>query len=284
MSEKKFFEPKQSINIKGKLVDLSSPKVMAILNVTPDSFYSSSRTKSVDDALTKTEAFLKEGATFIDIGGYSSRPGAIDIPETEESDRLIPVIESLVKEFPEVVISVDTFRAKVAEETIHAGAQIINDISAGDLDQHMFKTVARLQVPYIMMHMQGTPQNMHQNPTYQNVALDVIDHMAQKIAALKALHIHDIIIDPGFGFGKTIEHNYELLQNLDAFKIFKLPVLVGFSRKGMIYKALQTTAAEALNGTTVLNTIALQKGAGILRVHDVKEAMECIELIARLNG
>jgi len=284
MSEKNFFEPQQSINIKGKLVDLSLPKVMAILNVTPDSFYSNSRTKSVDDALTKTEAFLKEGATFIDIGGYSSRPGAIDISATEESDRLIPVVESLVKEFPEVVISVDTFRAKVAEETIHAGAQIINDISAGDLDQHMFETVARLQVPYMIMHMQGTPQNMHQNPTYQNVTLDVIDYLAKKIAALKALHVHDVIIDPGFGFGKTIEHNYELLQNLDAFKIFKLPVLVGFSRKGMIYKALQTTAAKALNGTTILNTIALQKGAGILRVHDVREAMECIQLIAKLNG
>ena len=282
MAEKNFFEPKQSLNIKGKLIDLSSPKVMGILNITPDSFYSNSRTKSIDEALTKAAQFLNEGATFIDIGGYSSRPGAKDISTSEEVDRLVPVVESLVKAFPEAVISIDTFRAKVAAETISAGAHIINDIAAGDMDEQMFETVAKLQVPYMMMHMKGTPQNMQQNPVYDNVLLEVIDYLAKKVAALKALHVHDVIIDPGFGFGKTIEHNYELLNLLEAFKIFKLPILVGFSRKGMIYKTLGTSAAEALNGTSVLNTIALQKGAGILRVHDVKEAVECVRLVGML--
>jgi len=283
MAEKNFFEPKQSLNIKGKLIDLSSPKVMGILNITPDSFYNNSRTKSIDEALTKAAQFLDEGAAFIDIGGYSSRPGAKDISTSEEVDRLVPVVESLVKAFPEAVISIDTFRAKVAEETISAGAHIINDIAAGDLDEQMFETVAKLQVPYIMMHMQGTPQNMQQNPVYGNVLLEVIDYLAKKVAVLKALHVHDVIIDPGFGFGKTIGHNYELLKQLEAFKIFKLPILAGFSRKGMIYKTLGTSAAEALNGTSVLNTIALQKGASILRVHDVKEAVECVKLVGMLG-
>ncbi|MDQ0641339.1 dihydropteroate synthase [Pedobacter sp. W3I1] len=283
MAEKNFFEPKQSLNIKGKLIDLSRPKVMGILNITPDSFYSNSRTKSIDEALTKAAQFLNEGATFIDIGGYSSRPGAKDISTNEEVDRLVPVVESLVKAFPEAVISIDTFRAKVAQETISVGAHIINDIAAGDLDDQMLETVAKLRVPYIMMHMQGTPQNMQQNPVYNNVLLEVIDYLAKKVATLKALRIHDVIIDPGFGFGKTTEHNYELLNQLEAFKIFKLPILVGFSRKGMIYKTLGTSAAEALNGTTVLNTIALQKGAGILRVHDVKEAAECVRLVEMLG-
>lgn len=283
MAEKNFFEPKQSLNIKGRLIDLSSPKVMGILNITPDSFYDNSRTKSIDEALIKAARFLDEGATFIDIGGYSSRPGAKDISINEEIDRVVPVVESLVKTFPEAVISIDTFRAKVAQETISAGAHIINDIAAGDMDEQMFDTVAKLQVPYMMMHMQGTPQNMQQNPVYNNVLLEVIDYLAKKVAALKALHVHDIIIDPGFGFGKTTEHNYELLRQMEAFKIFKLPILVGFSRKGMIYRTLGTSAAEALNGTSVLNTIALQKGAGILRVHDVKEAVECVRLVERLG-
>ncbi|MBC6112535.1 dihydropteroate synthase [Pedobacter fastidiosus] len=284
MAEKTFFEPKKSLNIKGKLVDLSTPKIMGILNITPDSFYSNSRTNSIDQALTKAEQFINEGATFIDIGGYSSRPGAKDISEDEELGRLVPVIEKLVETFPEILISVDTFRARVAEESISAGAHIINDISAGDLDEKMFETVARLNVPYIMMHMQGTPQNMQTHPYYKNVLLEVIDYLAKKVADLKALHVHDVIIDPGFGFGKTIEHNYELLNHLEDFKIFKLQVLVGFSRKGMIHKVLETSAAEALNGTTVLNTIALQKGASILRVHDVKEAVECVKLVERLAG
>ncbi|MFC3560672.1 dihydropteroate synthase [Pedobacter jamesrossensis] len=283
MVEKNFFEPKQSLNIRGEIFDLSTPKVMAILNITPDSFYSNSRTNSIDDALRKTEIFLNEGATFIDIGGYSSRPGAKNITEDKELSRLIPVIEALNKNLPEAIISIDTFRAKIAEQTILAGAHIINDIAAGDLDGQMFETIARLQVPYIMMHMQGTPQNMQQNPVYTNVLLDVIGYLAEKIDKLKKLKIHDVIIDPGFGFGKTIEHNYELLNQMQEFKIFKLPVLVGFSRKGMIHKVLQNTAAEALNGTTVLNTIALQKGAKILRVHDVKEAVECMKLVEMMG-
>ncbi|MNI45377.1 Dihydropteroate synthase [compost metagenome] len=283
MAEKNFFEPKQSLNIKGRLIDLSSPKVMGILNITPDSFYSNSRTKSIDEALIKTEKYLAEGATFIDIGGYSSRPGAKDISEQEEIDRLVPVVARLSEAFPEAIFSIDTFRAKVAEATIEAGAHIINDIASGDMDELMFETVARLQVPYMIMHMQGTPQNMQQNPVYENVLLEVVDYLAKKIAALKALHIHDVIIDPGFGFGKTIAHNYELLNQMEAFRIFKLPILVGFSRKGMIYKTLGTTAAEALNGTSILNTIALQKGAGILRVHDVKEAVECVKLVGMLG-
>ncbi|PWS30797.1 dihydropteroate synthase [Pedobacter paludis] len=282
MAEKTFFELKKSLNVKGKLIDLSTPKVMGILNITPDSFYSNSRTNSIDQALIKAEQFINEGATFIDIGGYSSRPGAKDISEEEELNRLVPVIERLSREFTEVIISVDTFRARVAEESIQAGAHIINDISAGDMDRNMFDTVARLNVPYIMMHMQGTPQTMQNQPFYKNVLLDVIDYLAKKISQLKALHVHDVIIDPGFGFGKTIDHNYELLNQLEDFKIFKLPVLVGFSRKGMIHKVLETSAAEALNGTTVLNTIALQKGVSILRVHDVKEAVECIKLVERL--
>lgn len=283
MAEKNFFEPKQSLNIKGRLIDVSHPKVMGILNITPDSFYSNSRTKSIDEALAKTAQYLTEGATFIDIGGYSSRPGAKDISEQEEIDRLVPVVANLSEAFPEAIFSIDTFRAKVAEAAIQAGAHIVNDIASGDMDELMFETVARLKVPYMIMHMQGTPQNMQQNPVYENVMLEVVDYLAKKVAELKALHIHDVIIDPGFGFGKTIAHNYELLNQMEAFRVFKLPVLVGFSRKGMIYKTLGTTAAEALNGTSVLNAIALQKGAGILRVHDVKEAMECVRLVEMLG-
>ncbi|RYD78629.1 MAG: dihydropteroate synthase, partial [Sphingobacteriales bacterium] len=246
-------------------------------------FFKGSRVESIDDALFRVEDFLKQGAKFIDLGAYSSRPGAKDISEDEELGRLVPVITALNRNIPEAIISIDTFRAKVAEETILAGAHIINDISAGDLDEKMFETIANLQVPYIFMHMQGTPQNMQQNPVYDNVLLDVIDYLARKIATLKALKVHDLIVDPGFGFGKTIGHNYELLNQMQDFKIFDLPVLVGFSRKGMIHKVLKTSAAEALNGTTILHTIALQKGAKILRVHDVKEAMECIKLVEMLN-
>ncbi|WP_316796182.1 dihydropteroate synthase [Pedobacter agri] len=283
MAEKNFFEQKKTINVKGKLIDLSTPKVMGILNITPDSFYSDSRTRSIYEALSKAEKFLEQGATFIDIGGYSSRPGAADITVAEELYRMVPVVEAIATTLPEAIISIDTFRAQVAEETIYAGAHIINDISAGDMDEEMFDMVAKLQVPYIIMHMQGTPQNMQQNPVYQNVTLEVVDNLARKVAKLRSLKIHDVIIDPGFGFGKTLEHNYQLLNELEAFKIFQLPILVGFSRKGMIHKVLGNTANEALNGTTVLNTIALQKGAGILRVHDVKEAVECVKLVERLS-
>jgi len=283
IAEKNFFEPKQSINVKGRMLDLSKPVVMGILNITPDSFYSSSRTQQLDEALKRAELLLNEGAVFLDIGGYSSRPGAKDISVDEEIERVVPAVEAISKAFPEAILSIDTFRAKVAEESILAGAHIINDISAGEMDAEMFATISRLQVPYIIMHMQGTPQNMQQNPIYNDVLLDVIDYFAQKIAVLKDLNVHDVILDPGFGFGKTIAHNYDLLNRMEALKIFKLPVLVGFSRKGMIHKVLRTTAAEALNGTTVLNTISLQKGAGILRVHDVREALQCIKLVERLT-
>jgi len=283
MAEKNFFEAKNSLNIKGKLIDLSCAKVMGIINVTPDSFYDKSRTGNIDVALNKAAQFLNEGASFIDIGAYSSRPGAKNISANEEQDRLVPIVSSIASHFPEAIISIDTFRAQVAETCINHGAHMINDISAGDLDEQMFDTVARLKVPYIMMHMQGTPQNMQQNPVYNHVVLNVIDYFAKKLAQLKMLNVHDVILDPGFGFGKTNEHNYALLNQLEDFKIFKLPVLVGFSRKGMIYKTIKKTAAEALNGTTVLNTVALQKGAGILRVHDVKEAVECVQLVSQLT-
>ncbi|MFC4211548.1 dihydropteroate synthase [Pedobacter lithocola] len=283
MAENNFFEPKQSLNIRGNIFNLSSPKVMGILNITPDSFYKGSRTNSIKEALIKAEQFLNEGASFVDIGGYSSRPGATHITEDDELARIIPVVEALNKHLPQAIISIDTFRAKIAKESIFTGAHIINDISAGEMDNKMFETIAKLQVPYIIMHMQRTPQTMQQNPVYNNVLLDVVDYFAKKVAALKALNVHDVIIDPGFGFGKTIEHNYELLKQMEDFKIFKLPILAGFSRKGMIHKFLGTSAAEALNGTTVLNTVALQKGAKILRVHDVKEAVECVKLIEKLN-
>lgn len=280
MSEKNFFQAKQSLNIKGRLLDLSSPKVMGILNVTPDSFYNKSRTETIEDALRKVEQFLKEGATFIDIGGYSSRPGAKDISADEELERLIPVVESIANNFPEAIMSIDTFRARVAQETILAGAHVVNDIASGDMDDEMLETIAKLQVPYIFMHMQGTPQTMQQSPVYNNVLLDIVDYFSRKVEKLRILKIHDVILDPGFGFGKTIAHNYELLNKMEDFQIFGLPILVGFSRKGMIYKPLEISASEALNGTTVLHTIALQKGAKILRVHDVKEAVECVKLIS----
>ena len=284
MAEINFFEPKNTLNIQGKLIDLSKPKVMGVLNLTPDSFYSNSRLKSIDEALAKTEQFLKEGATFIDIGGYSTRPGADDISSDEELKRIIPIIENISQKLPEAIISIDTFRAKVAELGIKAGAHLINDISAGMLDEAMFETVAHLQVPYIMMHMQGTPKTMQQHPVYNNVVVEVVDFLANRLHLLRKLNVHDVIIDPGFGFGKTLAHNFELLNDLEDLQIIGLPMLVGFSRKGMVYKTLNTTAEEALNGTTVLNTIAIQKGAKILRVHDVKEAMECVKLVGYLVG
>lgn len=278
MAKDTFLNRKVTLNCKGKLIDLSSPKVMAILNATPDSFYGNSRISNVDEALKTTEKFINEGATFIDVGAYSSRPGATDISVNEELNRSVPIVQAIAKEFPETLISIDTFRAKVAEECITAGAHLINDISGGSLDNNMFNTVAKLDVPYIMMHMEGTPQTMQIEPKYDDVALEVITYFTEKIAALKTLGIKDIIIDPGFGFAKTIEHNYELLQKLASLNMFDLPILVGFSRKSMITKVLDIKNEDALNGTSVLNTIALQKGASILRVHDVKAAVECIKL------
>lgn len=284
MAKDTFLNRKSTLNCKGKLVDLSTPVAMAILNLTPDSFYSNSRFNAIDEALKATENFINEGATFIDLGAYSSRPGATDVSVEEELNRLIPVVEAISKRFPQTLISVDTFRAKVAEEAVLAGAHLINDISAGNLDATMFKTVAKLQVPYVMMHMQGTPQTMQQNPTYNDIVTEVSWYFNEKIANLTKLGVKDIIIDPGFGFAKTVEHNYQLLQQLEALNLFNLPILVGFSRKSMITKVLDMETKNALNGTTVLNTTALLKGASILRVHDVKEAMECIKLTEKIKN
>ena len=281
MAKDTFLNRKTTLNVGGRLFDLRTPQVMAILNITPDSFYAASRTPSIDEALQKTDAFLKAGATIIDIGAYSSRPGAVDITEQEELDRIVPVVEALVKRFPDAVLSIDTFRAAVAKATVEAGAHIINDISGGTLDERMFETVAQLNVPYILMHMKGTPQNMHLEPQYDDVMLEVVDYFSRKVAALRNLGVRDIILDPGFGFAKNRDHSYELLNHLEDLKIFGLSYLVGFSRKSMIAKFLKVDPAEALNGTSVLNTIALQKGASILRVHDVTPAIECIKLVER---
>jgi dihydropteroate synthase len=281
MAKDTFLNRKTTLNAKGRIIDLSVPSVMAILNITPDSFYDSSRARSVDDALLKTETFLKEGAAFIDIGAYSSRPGAADISISEELKRIIPVIEAIHNRFPEAILSIDTFRAEVAEEGIAAGAHLINDISGGELDEAMFETVAKLGVPYVLMHMKGTPQTMHIEPKYDNVVLEVVDYFVRKLAALRALGVKDILLDPGFGFAKRRVHSFELLNHLEDLQIFGLSMLAGLSRKSMIYKTLNTSAEEALNGTTVANTIALLKGASILRVHDVKAAVECIKLVEK---
>jgi len=283
MAKDTFLNRKQTLNCKGKVVDIRKPSVMAILNLTPDSFYQNSRAKSIDDVLSRVEHFVKAGAKFIDLGAYSSRPGAAEVSEEEELERMVPAIKAISESFPEVLLSVDTFRAKVAEESIHAGAHLINDIAAGNLDEKMFETVAKLQVPYIMMHMKGTPQNMQDSPTYENVTKEVFAYFSEKIKTLQNLGVKDIILDPGFGFAKTLDHNYQLLKEMELLNFFELPLLVGFSRKSMITKALGIKTEEALNGTTVLNTTALIKGANILRVHDVKEAVECVELVNRLT-
>ncbi len=272
-----------TINCKGKLIDLSSPKVMGILNITPDSFYDGGKYSNDTTILKHVELMLNEGTTFIDIGAYSSRPGAAHVSEKEELNRVLPVLDLVLKSFPETLISIDTFRSNIAKQTIEAGAALINDISAGKLDENMLPTVAELHVPYIMMHMKSTPQTMQQNTQYENLVKEVLFYFSERIALAKSLGIVDLIVDPGFGFAKTLEQNYDLLNNLELFKMIETPVLVGVSRKSMIYKKLETTANEALNGTTVLNTIALQKGASILRVHDVKEAMETIKLVESLG-
>ena len=251
---------------------------MGILNVTPDSFYDGGIYKKDTDVLKKVEKMLNEGATFIDIGAYSSRPNADHISEEEELKRILPVINLVLKEFPDTIISADTFRSVVAKESIEAGASVINDISAGNLDSNMLKTIAKLQVPYIMMHMKGTPQTMRNLTDYKDLLKEVLFYFSERIAAAKQMGIIDLIIDPGFGFSKTIDQNFELLNNLEELRFTELPMLVGVSRKSMIFKSLNSSPKEALNGTSVLNTIAIQKGASILRVHDVKEAMECIKL------
>lgn len=272
-----------AINCKGQLIDLSSPKVMGILNITPDSFYDGSTYKNDRDFLNKVEKMLNEGATFIDVGAYSSRPNADHVSETDELKRILPIINLILKEFPKVLLSIDTFRSEVVKRCIEAGACMINDISAGKLDDNMLQTIANLKVPYIMMHMRGTPQNMQQQTHYDDLIKDIIFYFSERIAVAKQLGIIDMIIDPGFGFAKTLEQNFEVLNQLELFKMLDKPILAGISRKSMIYKTLETSASNALNGTTALNTVALQKGASILRVHDVKEAMECIKLTRLLD-
>ena len=273
------FQKKVTLNAGGRLIDLSSPAVMGIINITPDSFYADSRKQGVDEALLQAEKMLGEGATFLDLGAYSSKPGAEDISEQEENNRLLPVVKAIAKRFPEAVLSIDTFRSTVAEAAVNTGAHIVNDISGGQLDADMFETVARLQVPYVLMHMKGTPQNMAQQAVYENVFDEVYDYFSDRYYQLKQLGVHDVILDPGFGFAKNAGHGYRLLNRLQDFNTLQLPLLAGVSRKKMIYGQLGITAADALNGTTVLNTIALTKEANILRVHDVKEAVEAIKLL-----
>lgn len=272
------------INVNGSLLDLSTPCVMGILNVTPDSFYAGSRMQTEADIAARVEQIVKEGAGIIDIGAYSSRPNADPVSAQEEMERLRLGLEVIGRVCPDAVVSVDTFRADVARMSVEEyGVAIINDISAGEMDAEMFPTVARLNVPYIMMHMQGTPQNMQQCPYYDNLLKEVFEYFARKVQQLRDRGVKDIILDPGFGFGKTLEHNYELLAHLDDFRVFELPLLVGVSRKSMIYRLLDITPQEALNGTTVLNTLCLLKGVDILRVHDVREAVEAVKMVEAMR-
>jgi len=272
-----------TINCKGELIDLTSPKVMGILNITPDSFYDGGIHSKEYDILLHVEGMLNEGATFIDVGAYSSKPNASYVSEEEELERMVPIVTSIIKRFPDILLSIDTFRARIAKQCVEIGAALINDISAGKLDNAMLPAIADLHVPYIMMHMRGTPQNMQTQTDYNNLTKDILFYFSERIAQARGLGIVDLIVDPGFGFAKTKEQNFELLNNFELFKMLELPILAGVSRKSMIYKTLNNSPQEALNGTTVLNTIALRKGANILRVHDVKEAVECIKLVESLN-
>ena len=273
-----------TINCKGQLIDISKPKVMGVLNVTPDSFYDGGSYKDESDILNQVATMLTEGATFIDVGGYSSRPGADFVSEEEELKRVVPVIELILKEFPKTYISIDTFRSKVAKQTIETGAALINDISAGKLDEKMIETIGKLGVPYIMMHMRGNPKTMQSQTDYKDLVIDIVSYFGERIAQAHKAKINDIIIDPGFGFAKTLKQNFELLNRMELLKITDKPILAGISRKSMIYKTLNMSASEALNGTTALNMMALENGASILRVHDVKEAMECVTLFNQLKS
>jgi len=271
------------INCKGQLIDLSIPKVMGILNVTPNSFFDGGKYKNEDEIILQVDKMLFDGATFVDIGAYSSKPSAEFVSEQEEIDRIVPVIELILKHFPKTLLSIDTFRAEVAKISIENGAAIINDISAGELDEKMFAVIAQYNVPYIMMHMRGNPQTMPGLTHYDDIIKEILLYFSKKVKKARSLGINDLILDPGFGFAKTTNQNYEVLQKMELFNLLELPVLAGVSRKSMIYKTLNNTPQEALNGTTVLNTIALTKGAKILRVHDVKEAMECVTLFNKMN-
>jgi dihydropteroate synthase len=279
-----FFQVKSTLNIDGNLYLLDQPSVMGILNITPDSFYDGSRVEEESQIVERAQKMVHDGATILDIGGYSTRPGANDISEKIETQRVVKAISAIRSHIPAAIISVDTFRASVAREAIQAGANLINDVSGGNLDAAMFETVAELGVPYILMHMRGTPQTMKSLANYDNVVTAVYEELQQKLMQLHNLGIADVIVDPGFGFAKTISHNYELLKNLSYFRHLGVPLLAGISRKSMIYKTLNIEAADALNGTTALNMAALINGAQILRVHDVKEARECVTLYNRLQG
>lgn len=275
--------PTTTLHCQGRLLDLRRPQIMGILNVTPDSFYDGGYYEAESAILAQTEAMLEAGAAIIDVGGMSSRPGAELIEPEEELERVLPAIEAIAKRFPEAVLSVDTIRARVARESVLAGASMVNDISAGKFDEAMFSTVAELQVPYVLMHMQGTPASMQQAPQYEEVVEEVLDFFIQKVGELRALGVKDIVLDPGFGFGKTVPHNFRLLGNMHVFQILDLPILAGVSRKSMICKVLKVNPPDALNGTTALHMIALQQGARILRVHDVREARETIQLFETLE-
>lgn len=278
------FSRKRTININGQSIDFSEPKVMGILNVTPDSFYDGGRFLEEKKMVSKVEQMISEGVDFIDVGAYSSRPGATDISYGEETKRLSATMKVLRYRFPAIIISIDTFRSGIARKMVEEyGANMINDISAGSMDREMFRTIADLRVPYIMMHMQGIPQTMQKDPKYEHVVKDIITFFSRKVEKLKLLGVNDVILDPGLGFGKTLDHNYEIMNGLSLFAIFNKPVMIGVSRKSMIGKLLGCTPDEALNGTIVLNTVALLEGVDILRVHDVKEAVEAIRIIEKLN-
>ncbi|OCB78633.1 dihydropteroate synthase [Flavobacterium crassostreae] len=272
-----------TINCKGQLIDLSVPKVMGILNVTPDSFFDGGSYSNQKAVLDQVEKMLTEGATFIDVGACSSKPNAALVTQSEELQRIVAVVQWIQKYFPEVILSIDTYRASVAATCLDHGAAMINDIGAGHLDDGMLEVVAKYQVPYVMMHLRGTPQTMQQHTNYQDIVKEMVLYFAERIHKARSLGISDLIVDPGFGFAKNLDQNYEVLQKMELFQTLEVPILVGFSRKSMIQKVLGVTAQEALNGTTVLNTLALTKGACILRVHDVKAATECIKLYHQLN-
>ncbi len=272
-----------TINCGGKLIDLSTPIVMGILNVTPDSFYDGGRYSTEKQWIELVQKMITDGAGMVDIGAISTRPGAMEVSEEEEFSRLSPAVKAIRREFPNFPISIDTWRSQIAKQSIDAGANIINDISGGLFDQEMFATIAKLNVPYIMMHTGGRPEVMQENPKYNNLVNDIIEFFAIQLQKLRELGVHDIIIDPGFGFGKTLDHNYQLLAKLGTFQLFELPILVGISRKSMIQKFLNRTSDESLNGTSVIHTIALMQGASILRVHDVKEAVEAVQIVKKTN-
>tara|TARA_B100000482_G_scaffold114140_1_gene82474 strand:- start:1129 stop:1953 length:825 start_codon:yes stop_codon:yes gene_type:complete len=272
-----------TIKIKGELINFSVPKIMGILNVTPDSFYDGGKYNSEKKILDQVEKMISSGADIIDVGGYSSRPGAKEISIENELSRVIPIIQLISKRFPNIIISIDTFRSKVANQAVNSGAHMINDISGGNLDSNMFKTVSKLDVPYILMHMRGSPKNMMSNTNYDDILNEIKNYFSERISKAKLDGVNNIIIDPGFGFSKTKEQNYKLMNRLEFFKEFKTPIVVGISRKSMIYKTLDTTPDKALNGSTILHTISLLKGANILRTHDVLEAVECVKIIRQLN-